>query len=182
MNKKFSVAIMVETALCAALICALSPFSIPLPFSPVPISLTIFAIYIALYALGMKWGTVACLLYILLGLVGIPVFASFTSGPGKLFGPTGGYIIGYIFVALIAGFFIDKFPKKIYLHVIGMILGVFICYTFGTLWFVHVMSDYTIAAALSLCVIPFIPADVVKIIVAVLVGPQIRKLIVKINK
>lgn len=180
-NKKFDVKIMVETALCAALLCVLSPFSIPLPFSPVPISLSILAIYISLYTLGMKWGTVSVLIYILLGLVGIPVFANFTAGPGKLFGPTGGYIIGYIFLALIAGFFIDKFEKKLYMHAIGMLLGVTVCYAFGTAWFLKVMSDYTFAAAMTACVIPFIPADIAKIVLALIFGPIIRKAVKKIN-
>jgi len=180
-NKKFNVKLMVETALCAALICVLSPFSIPLPFSPVPISLSILAIYICLYALGLKWGTVSVLLYILLGLVGIPVFANFTAGPGKLFGPTGGYIIGYIFLALIVGFFIDKFEKKIYMHILGMLLGVAVCYAFGTAWFLKVMTEYTLAAAMTACVIPFIPADIAKIVIAAIFGPMIRKAVKKIN-
>ncbi len=103
---------MTQTALAAALICILSPFTIMLPISPVPISLTIFAIYIAVYAVGMKWGLAATALYILIGLVGLPVFSGFSGGAGKLLGPTGGYIIGYLFVALISGFFIDRWVDE----------------------------------------------------------------------
>lgn len=181
-NKKLNVKLMVQIALVTALICVLAPLSIPLPFSPVPISLTILAIYFGLYAIGWKWGTVACLLYILLGLIGVPVFSGFSSGPAKLFGPTGGYIFGFIFVAIIAGIFIDKFEKKIWMHIIGMVIGVAVCYIFGTAWFLVVMDGYTVSTALAACVIPFIPADIVKIIIAILVGPAIRKGIKKINQ
>lgn len=181
-DKKFSIKLMVQIALVTTVICVLAPLSIPLPFSPVPISLTILAIYFGLYAIGWKWGTVACLLYIILGLIGVPVFSGFSSGPGKLFGPTGGYIFGFIFVSIIAGICIDKFEKKIWLHVVGMVIGVIVCYAFGTAWFMVVMDGYTLSAALAACVIPFIPADIVKMIIAVIAGPQIRKGIKKINK
>lgn len=181
MSKKFSVKLMVEIAMVTAVICVLSPFTIPLPFSPVPLSLSIFAIYIGLYALGYKWGTVSILLYILIGLVGVPVFSAFSAGPQKLLGPTGGYIVGYVFIGIITGLFIDKFEKKIYMHVIGMVIGVSVCYLFGTIRFTMLMEQHTFVSALSLCVIPFIPGDILKIVAAVLVGPVLRKQIKKIN-
>ena len=100
------------TALMAAVICVLGPLAIPLPFSPVPISLTMVGVYLAVYAVGMWRGTIAMCLYLLLGLVGLPVFSGYTGGPTKLFGPTGGYLIGFIFTALISGFFIDHWWKN----------------------------------------------------------------------
>ena len=172
---------MIQTALVTAVICVLSPFVIPLPFSPVPISLTIFAIYMGLYAIGWKFGTLACFLYILLGLVGVPVFSGFSGGPAKLFGPTGGYILGYLFICLIAGPVIDRFEKKIWLHVIAMAVGVLVCYAFGTAWFLKIMDGYTLSAAMATCVVPFIPADAVKIAVAVITGPLIRKQLKKMR-
>ena len=89
------------TALMTAVTCILAPLSIPI--GPVPISLTNLAIYISLYLLGWKRGTISYLIYLLIGLVGIPVFSGFTGGPAKLAGPTGGYIIGFIAMAIIAG-------------------------------------------------------------------------------
>ena len=89
------------TALMTAVTCILAPLSIPI--GPVPISLTNLAIYISLYLLGWKRGTISYLIYLLIGLVGIPVFSGFTGGPAKLAGPTGGYIIGFIVMAVIAG-------------------------------------------------------------------------------
>lgn len=100
---------MVVTALMAAVTCILAPLSVPI--GPVPISLTNFAIYLSLYLLDWKKGTLSYLIYLLLGLVGLPVFSGFTGGLAKLAGPTGGYIIGFIPMAIIAGIVIDKFTN-----------------------------------------------------------------------
>ena len=167
--------------LAAAIICVLGPLVLNIPVSPVPISLAIFAIYIAVYACGLLNGTIAVLIYLLLGLVGVPVFSNFSGGVGKLFGPTGGYLIGYIFVAVIAGFFIDKFPYKPLWHALGMVLGTGVCYVFGTLWLAH-QASMTLGAAFAAGVIPFIPADAVKIAVAIPVGMALRKALSHIKK
>lgn len=160
--------------LMTAAICVLGPISFPLPISPVPISLGLLGVLLATYLLGMKWGTVSCLVYLLLGLVGLPVFTGFSGGVGKLFGPTGGYLIGYIFLTLIAGFFISKWPAKWPLHLAGMILGVAVCYLFGTLWLSYLMKR-TFMEALWLGVIPYIPADMVKIAITLGLGGVVRK-------
>lgn len=160
--------------LMAAVTCVMGPLSLSLPFSPVPISLTNLAIYFSLYVLGMKMGTISYCVYLCIGLVGIPVFSSFTSGPGKLLGPTGGYLLGFIVMALICGFFIDKFPSNLLLVFLGMVLGTTVCYLFGTVW-LSIQASMTFPAALAAGVLPFIPGDLAKIIIAMLVGPQVRK-------
>lgn len=160
--------------LMTALICVLGPLSIPLPFSPVPISLTNLAIYFTVYVIGTKRGTLSYLIYLLIGFVGLPVFSAFTGGPGKLLGPTGGYLIGFIFMALISGFFIEKWPGKRYLHVAGMVIGTAVCYLFGTIWLAY-QAGMSFPAALAAGVIPFLPGDLAKIIIAMLLGPQINK-------
>lgn len=160
--------------LMTAVTCVLGPLSVPLPFSPVPISLTNLAIYFTVYVIGMKRGTVSYLIYLLIGFIGVPVFSAFTSGPAKLLGATGGYLIGFIFMALISGFFIDKWPSKLYLHFAGMIIGTIVAYFLGTLWLAYQAGMSFSAAALA-GVAPFIPGDLVKITLAVLAGPQIRK-------
>lgn len=160
--------------LMTAITCILGPLSIPLPFSPVPISLTNLAIYFAIYVLGMKKGSISYLIYLLIGFVGLPVFSAFSSGPAKLFGPTGGYLIGFLFMALICGFFIDKWFQNYILQFAGMILGTAVCYLFGTLWLAH-QANLSFYAALAAGVIPFIPGDLAKIIIALIAGPQIRK-------
>lgn len=160
--------------LMTAITCILGPLSIPLPFSPVPISLTNLAIYFTIYVLGMKKGSISYLIYLLIGFVGLPVFSAFSSGPAKLFGPTGGYLIGFLFMALICGFFIDKWSQNYILQFTGMILGTAVCYLFGTLWLAH-QANLSFYAALAAGVIPFIPGDLAKIIIALIAGPQIRK-------
>lgn len=164
----------VLVGLMTAVTCVLGPLSIPLPISPVPISLTNLAIYFTIYVIGMKRGTLSYLIYLLIGFAGAPVFSAFTSGPAKLLGATGGYLIGFIFMALICGFFIDKWPAKRYLHFAGMVLGTVVCYLFGTVWLAY-QASMSFAAALAAGVIPFIPGDLAKIMIAMLIGPQIRK-------
>ena len=165
---------MVIIALMAAVTCILGPLSLAIPISPVPISLTNLAVYFTVYVLDRKRGTISYLLYLLIGFAGVPVFSAFTGGPGKLFGPTGGYLIGFIFMAYICGFFIDKWPSKLYMHFIGMILGTAVCYLFGTVWLAY-QAEMGFYAALGAGVIPFIPGDLVKIIIALIAGPVIRK-------
>ena len=123
--RKTSTYAMVVTALMAAVTCILAPLSVPI--GPVPISLTNFAIYLSLYLLDWKKGTLSYLIYLLLGLVGLPVFSGFTGGLAKLAGPTGGYIIGFIPMAIIAGIVIDKFTNR-GIQILGMIVGTAICY------------------------------------------------------
>ena len=171
-QSKTNVREMALIALMAAVTCILGPLSVPI--GVVPISLTNFAIYLAIYVLGCRRGTISYIVYLLLGLVGLPVFSGFSSGVGKLFGPTGGYLIGFIFMALICGFFIEKWEKKLYMHFIGMVLGTAVCYVFGTAWLAYT-AHMGFAAALAAGVIPFIPGDLVKIIIAMIAGPIIRK-------
>lgn len=179
MNSKLKV--MIETALVTAVICVIAPFSVPLPFSPVPISFAMFAIYLGAYVLDTLPAVGSVLLYILLGIIGLPVFSNFKSGPAVIVGPTGGYIVGYIFIALIGAFLVNKFEKKIWVHALAFVAGITICYVLGTAWFIYSLEGYTVKSALMLCVIPYLPGDVIKIVAALLVGPQIRKGVKKIN-
>lgn len=175
---KITLKTMAFVGIMTALICVMGPFSIPLPFSPVPLSLTMLAIFFSLYVVGMKLGTLSTLLYLLIGLVGLPVFSGFSGGAGKLLGPTGGYLIGFIFMALIAGFFIDKWPNNLLLGFVGMVLGTAVCYAFGTAWLAY-QNHLTLKAALFAAVIPFIPGDIIKMVIAVIVGPLVRKALKK---
>ena len=178
---KLTILTITRVALSTAIICVLGPLSFPLPISPVPISLGILGIFLAVYVNGWLFGTLSCLLYILIGFVGLPVFAGFTAGLAKLGGPTGGYIIGYIPLALIAGFFIDKFEKKILLHVLGMVLGTAVCYLLGTTW-LAVSLKMSFSAALMAGVIPYIPADIVKMIITIGIGIPVRAAIRKMSQ
>lgn len=169
---------MAVTAVMTAVICILGPWALNIPISPVPISLCSMGIYFALYVLGLKLGTISVLLYVLLGAVGVPVFSNFSGGMAKLLGPTGGYIIGYIFLALICGFFIQKYPEKLALHILGFVLGTLVLYAFGTAW-LKFQTGMTFPAALMAGVIPYIPGDIVKLIIAIALAIPLRKCLQK---
>lgn len=163
-----------------AVTCILGPIAIPLPVSPVPITFTTLAIYLAVYVLGTKYGTISCILYLLLGTVGLPIFSGFSGGPAKLAGPTGGYLAGFIFIALIAGFFIESFSGKIFPAVAGMATATAVCYLFGTFWLARQMN-LTFTAALAIGVIPYLIGDTVKIVIAALLGPKLKKAIARLS-
>ena len=170
-NQKIRTKQMVLIALMTAVTCVLGPLSIPLPFSPVPISLTNFAIFLAIFVLGMKSGTISFIIYLLLGAVGVPVFSSFRGGFQVLAGPTGGYLIGFIFLALIMGFALDHFDRKLVPTIIGMIIGMAVCYAFGTVWLAKLLS-LSFKEGLMMGVIPYLPGDAAKIIIAAIVATQ----------
>ena len=171
-NQKIRTKQMVLIALMTAVTCVLGPLSIPLPFSPVPISLTNFAIFLAIFVLGMKSGTISFIIYLLLGAVGVPVFSSFRGGLQVLAGPTGGYLIGFIFLALIMGFALDHFDRKLVPTIIGMIIGMVVCYAFGTVWLAKLLS-LSFKEGLMMGVIPYLAGDAAKIIIAAIVGPKL---------
>lgn len=172
-QKVFQLAII---GIAAAIICILGPLSIPI--GVVPVAFANLAIYIVLYALGMKKGTVSVLIYLLIGLIGIPVFSNFSGGLGKLLGPTGGYLIGYIFMALISGYIIDRFFENKVMCFLGMVLGTAFLYAFGTAWLAH-QANLSFSAALAAGVIPFIPGDLAKILIASIIGSQVRKQLIR---
>lgn len=176
--KHLSVTQMTTVAILTAVTCVLGPLSIPI--GAVPISFTNLAIYISLYLLGMKLGTLSYVIYLFIGLVGVPVFSSFTGGAGKLFGPTGGYLVGFIFLALIAGFFIERYPKRPVICFLGMVLGTAVCYAFGTAWLAYEAS-LSFQAALFAGVIPFLPGDFAKIIISIFLGSKLRTALQKAN-
>ncbi|EOS22757.1 hypothetical protein C806_03370 [Lachnospiraceae bacterium 3-1] len=179
---KLSVGQIAVIGLMTAVTCVLAPFSVPI--GPVPISLTSFAIYLSLYVLGMKEGTLSYLIYLLMGLIGLPVFSGFTSGPQKLLGPTGGYLIGFIPMVILSGLVIDHANEtkgKVRSQVIcfaGMIFGTIICYILGTAWLAY-QANMDWKAALFAGVIPFIPGDLAKMAIAALAGPKIRRQLIQ---
>lgn len=169
---------MVFTALFAAVICAVSPFVIPM--WPVPLSLATLVIYIAAATLGWKYGTLAVVLYLLIGMIGLPVFSGFNGGVQRLVGPTGGFLIGYIPCALIVGIITDRFEHIKWLYPVAMAAGTAALYACGTAW-IMLSLKYTLAAALMACVVPFLIGDAVKTVLASVVSPILRKTLKKQN-
>ena len=173
MSKTFSVQKMAIIALMTAVLCILAPISIPVFISPVPISLGVLAVYLTAYVLSPLDATISVIIFILLGTFGLPVFSGYSGGLSKLVGPTGGYIIGFLFTVYISSIFIHM-KKGIIFDVIGMITGLALCYILGTIWFSYQQGKGFIASLL-LCVVPFLIGDAIKIIVAVILGTQLNK-------
>ena len=179
MSKTFSVQKMAIIALMTAVLCILAPISIPVFISPVPISLGVLAVYLTAYVLSPLDATISVIIFILLGTFGLPVFSGYSGGLSKLVGPTGGYIIGFLFTVYISSLFIHM-KKGIIFDVIGMISGLALCYILGTIWFSYQQGKGFIASLL-LCVVPFLIGDAIKIIVAVILGTQINKRLADLN-
>lgn len=161
---------------CAAMIAACSWLIVP---SPVPFTLQTMGVFSAVGILGGRRGTLAVLTYILLGAVGLPVFAGFSGGIGILLGSTGGYILGFLASALImwaveAMFGSGKAPLTL-----SMILGLAACYGVGTLWFMAVYTRTTgpigLAAVLSWCVTPFVIPDLIKIALSLFLTDRLKR-------
>lgn len=165
---------LVFVALFAAVmtVCA----QIQIPFGEVPFTLQTLSVFIAASLLGWKRGTLSVIVYVLLGLAGVPVFAGFSGGIGVLFGPTGGYIIGFIFTALIVGLMTEKLGKKLWVEIVSMILGLAVCYAFGTVWFMFQMK-MGLVESLLLCVVPYLIADALKIAFASVLVNRLDKVI-----
>lgn len=154
-------------ALCTSLIAVCAWVTVP---SAVPFTLQTFAVFLTLGLLGGKRGTIAVLCYILLGAFGVPVFSSFRGGIGVLSGVTGGYIVGFLFSALVYWGIAALTKNKFLWKGVAFFVGLIVCYAFGTAWFVFVKgrtgSPVDFVGALTLCVVPFIAFDVAKLFLA----------------
>ena len=163
-------------AVCAVLMAVCSWISIP---ATVPFTLQTFAVFCSLGLLGGKRGTAAILVYLLLGAVGVPVFAGFSGGIGILFGTTGGYLLGFILMGLIywLGERLSRNSRGV--RIISMILGLLLCYAFGTAWFMFVYARQSgaiaLGTALAWCVVPFLLPDLVKMALALLLSGRLRR-------
>ena len=163
-------------ALFVAITIILSQIVIPL--TPVPLSLSMIAVYLSGALLGWKRGGITLIIYLLIGALGLPVFASAKGGIPVLFGPTGGYIFGYVFASVITGYFIERTNRlKIYIIFGAMTAGLISCYFLGTLW-LGIITEIGFSKALYLGVIPFIPGDLLKILLSALL---VKKLIPSIT-
>lgn len=177
-KRKFKTIDVVYIGLSAALIAICSWISIPLP--TVPITLQTMGVVLIASLFGAKRGTIATVIYIVLGAIGVPVFAGFSGGLGSLTGPTGGYIIGFIFTAVIVGVTADK-TNKLWALIVSMVIGILVCYVFGTAWFAYVYAKTSDAqplmTILGWCVFPFLLPDAVKIVIAAILTNRLKKFV-----
>lgn len=164
-------------ALCAVLIAVCSWISIP---TLIPFTMQTFAVYFTLNFLGGKKGTVSVCIYLLLGIIGLPVYANGTAGIGIVMGTTGGYMIGWIFSGLIMWILEKVIGRKMWAQAISMLAGLIVCYTMGTAWFMVVyartIGEVGLWAALGWCVIPFIIPDLAKLGLALWLSQRLRKI------
>ena len=169
---------LVYIALGAVLIGVCSWISIP---TTVPFTMQTLAVFFVLSFLGGKRGTISVIIYVLLGAIGAPVFAGFSSGIGVLIGNTGGYIIGFIIMGFTYWLIIALLGKKIWAEIIAMVVGLILCYSFGTVWFMILYAQANgavgLATVLTWCVIPFIIPDVIKMCLALTLARRLSRVI-----
>lgn len=149
---------------------------IQIPIGSFFFTLQTMGVFITASLLGWKKGTVSVSIYVLLGIIGLPVFAGFTGGIGVLLGPTGGYIVGFIFTSLIVGFLTEKLGKKLWYQILAMAAGIAVCYLFGTAWFIFQMKT-GVAEAFIMCVMPYLIPDAFKIVFSAILVNRLGKVI-----
>ena len=171
-------------AVMAAVMCVLAPIS--LPIGPISITGGTLTVYLTAYLLGPWRGLAATAVYLLAGFAGLPVFSNYMGGAGRLLGPTGGYLVGYLPMMLLAGLAAElalrrfggqgKWERALALALpfLGMALATAVLYAFGTAWYC-VQAGVDLQKALAACVLPFIPFDLMKMILALLAGVPVRQ-------
>ena len=169
---------MAYIALFAVLIAVCSWISIP---TIIPFTLQTFAVTLSVGVLGGRRGTLAVLIYLLLGAVGVPVFAGFSGGLGAFMGPTGGYLAGFIFTALVMWGIEALLGNKLWVRIVSMVLGLAVMYAFGTVWFMIVWArtsgPISFGAALLMCVVPYLIPEVVKTALSAILSGRLRTIL-----
>lgn len=164
---------LVLCAMFAALAAVCSQIAIPMPWG-VPINLAVFAACMAGSMLGPVWGTASLGVYVALAAIGVPVLAGFQGGPAAIFGKTGGYAVGYILTALLTALLARLWGRRMPALCAAMAVGCLACYALGTAWFM-VLTHSSLLVSLSLCVLPYIPADCLKILLAAFLTIQLDR-------
>ena len=177
-TKRLRAVDMAYIALFAALMAVCSWISIP---ATVPFTLQTFGVFLAVSVLGGRRGTLAVAVYLLMGTIGIPVFAGFQGGIGCLLGTTGGYLIGFLLSALVM-WAMERLPgNRAWMLTLSMVAGLLVCYAFGTVWFMVVYAKKAgaigLMTALGWCVFPFVIPDLVKIALARIVTRRLSRAI-----
>lgn len=161
-------------SLCAALMCVCAWIQFP---SAVPFTLQTFAVFFISLTFGVKKSLAVTAVYIMLGAVGLPVFSGFQGGVGALLGATGGFILGFIPSVAIVGFLKNKLKKGFLFSLVCCVPGLAVCYVAGILWYMFVYGGGDVRSAVSVCILPFVIPDIIKIILAVTVSGRITAII-----
>ena len=174
MTKK-NVKNLITISLLASILSVLSPFTINVFIIPFSISTLLIMLYAVSFDLFIS--EMSVIIYILLGLVGLPVFSNGVGGINKLMSPTGGFIIGYIFLNLFIGLFYNKKENAFY-HYLILLFGNAILYIIGSIWFM-IVTNNSLYVSLMTCVVPFIISDHIKIFIVILITPKIKRILEK---
>lgn len=175
-RRAFTTKEMVLTAMLTAVMAVCSWISVP---AEIPFTLQTFAVFCAIGLLGGRNGLFSILVYILLGAIGIPVFAGPSGGIGIILGNTGGYIVGFVFIALICWLTEKLFGNGLIVRIISMLVGLAVLYAFGTAWFMFLYTrntgDVSLIQVMKWCVTPFVIPDLLKLALAVVLTDRIKK-------
>ncbi len=170
---KLSIRDLIICSLFASITAILSQIAVPIPFTTVPLTMQVLAVMLCGMLLGSKLGFISQVIYLLIGAIGIPVFAQMSGGPGVIFGPTGGFLVSFPIVAFIVGYFSQQHKSKMSV-MLGMILGLVTIYIIGTLQF-SLITKVSFMSGLMACVLPFVFIDLIKIGLAYVIGSSIYK-------
>ena len=170
MSRSENTSKLIQAALFTAITAVGAFISVPLPFTPIPVTLATLAAMLAGTLLGPRYGSLSQIVYLLLGAVGLPVFHNFTGGLGILTGPTGGFLLGYVAMALISGVAVTSKRGNL---ICTLAIATVTCYIVGTAWFMATTGSGASAAFVS-CIAPFIPGDIIKIIAAVILTERLK--------
>ena len=163
---------MVLCAMFTALVAVCSQIAVPLPWG-VPINLALFAVYMAGTMLGPVWGTASQVVFIALAAIGVPVLANFQGGPSAIFGKNGvwaAFPVSELLTALLT----KALGRKFWSLCVAMVVGCAACYVLGTIWFM-ILTGADLVSALGWCVLPYLPGDAVKIVLAAVLTMQLDK-------
>lgn len=169
---------LVLAAMFTAITAVAAQLIVPLGFTPVPFSLALVAIFLTGAVLDKKTAFISQVVYVLLGTVGAPVFAGFTGGMHKIAGPTGGYIIAYPLMAVLIAFILEKWGRGFWKYCVAMLVALFVCYTLGTIQLL-LITKADLLAGLSMAVIPFVPFDLVKIVLSASMAAALQRALSK---
>jgi len=165
---------MVFASLLAALMAAGAYLAIPI--GPVPIVLQNMFVLLAGLLLGSRWGIASVAVYLLTGACGLPVFAGGLGGIGRIVGPTGGYLIGYLPAVFITGYISEKTAKQMGYDILAMICGTIVLYACGVAW-LKILTGMTLTKTLTVGMYPFLIGDALKIAAAALIAKALRPIV-----
>jgi len=164
----------VYASLLAALIAAGAYLAIPI--GPVPIVLQNLFVFLAGLLLGSRWGFASVGVYLFAGALGLPVFAGGLGGIGRLVGPTGGYLVGFLPAVFVIGLIAERAKENVLIEVIAMVCGSVIIYLFGVTW-LKILTNMTLSKTLAVGMYPFLPGDIIKIAVAIPIVRALRPIL-----